>query len=212
MNVLRGWPSANARSAGRGQVLEVGGTRYRQRIAHSSDPRPVTAPAHREPPPGHAIRSSDRPHSLRGVGRKEPTLTDGGVTLPGWLLVAGPVAGMVPVGHPALVPVWSMPRERFVATVGCRTACDRSAAAAILGGTVGNDSGGAMWRQLPQACVTVGVLQSRRGWAGLLAGCSPIGVDRFSGGRQPRGSCPSLARWTSLGAPSMIRWSPQRGC
>jgi hypothetical protein len=41
-----------------------------------------------------------------------------GLSLAGWLLAAGPAVGLLPVGHPALLPVWSMPRERFVATVG----------------------------------------------------------------------------------------------
>jgi hypothetical protein len=49
-------------------------------------------------------------------------VTDAGV-LAGWLLAAGPVVGLIPVAHPALVPIWSMPREAFVATVGAhRTA------------------------------------------------------------------------------------------
>lgn len=43
--------------------------------------------------------------------------------LAGWLLVAGPIVGLIPVAHPALVPIWSMPRAAFVATVGAhRTA------------------------------------------------------------------------------------------
>jgi hypothetical protein len=43
--------------------------------------------------------------------------------LAGWLLAAGPVVGLVPVAHPALIPIWSMPREAFVAAVGAhRTA------------------------------------------------------------------------------------------
>jgi hypothetical protein len=35
----------------------------------------------------------------------------------GWLLAAGPLLGLIPVGHPALVRIWSMPRDEFVATV-----------------------------------------------------------------------------------------------
>lgn len=49
-------------------------------------------------------------------------MTDAGV-LAAWLLAAGPVVGLVPVAHPSLVPIWSMSREDFVATVGAhRTA------------------------------------------------------------------------------------------
>ena len=49
-------------------------------------------------------------------------MTDATV-MAGWLLAAGPVVGLIPVAHPALVPIWSMPREAFVATVGAhRTA------------------------------------------------------------------------------------------
>lgn len=35
----------------------------------------------------------------------------------GWLLLAGPVLGLIPVAHPALISIWSMPREAFVAAV-----------------------------------------------------------------------------------------------
>ena len=35
----------------------------------------------------------------------------------GLLLVVGPVAGLIPVGHPALIPVWSASRERHLAIV-----------------------------------------------------------------------------------------------
>lgn len=38
--------------------------------------------------------------------------------LAGWLLVGGPVLGLMPVAHPALMPIWSMPHDSFVATVG----------------------------------------------------------------------------------------------
>jgi hypothetical protein len=33
------------------------------------------------------------------------------------LLVAGPILGLIPVAHPALLRIWSMPRDAFVATV-----------------------------------------------------------------------------------------------
>jgi hypothetical protein len=99
-------------------------------------------------------------------------VTDGAVILAGSLLVAGPVVGMVPVGNPALVPVWSMSRERFVATIRAHSTAwawlnagfalatiattaglvtfalavpDRSTAAAILAGTVGYGIGGVLW-------------------------------------------------------------------
>lgn len=48
-------------------------------------------------------------------------MTDATV-LAGWLLAAGPVVGLVPVAHPALVPIWSMPRDAFVAAVGAHRA------------------------------------------------------------------------------------------
>jgi hypothetical protein len=35
----------------------------------------------------------------------------------GLLLVVGPVAGLIPVGHPSLIPVWSASRERHLALV-----------------------------------------------------------------------------------------------
>ena len=35
----------------------------------------------------------------------------------GLLLVLGPILGLVPVAHPALIPVWSAPRERHLAIV-----------------------------------------------------------------------------------------------
>lgn len=44
-------------------------------------------------------------------------MTDG-TTVAGWLLVAGPMLGLIPVAHPALIPIWSMPRDAFVSTVG----------------------------------------------------------------------------------------------
>jgi hypothetical protein len=39
-------------------------------------------------------------------------------TLVGLLLVFGPLIGAIPVGHPSLIPVWSMTREDHLATVG----------------------------------------------------------------------------------------------
>lgn len=35
----------------------------------------------------------------------------------GWLLAAGPVLGLIPLAHPALLRIWSLPRDSFVATV-----------------------------------------------------------------------------------------------
>jgi hypothetical protein len=96
----------------------------------------------------------------------------GGEGLAGWLLAAGPVAGLAPVAQPALMPVWSMPRDRFVAMVGAhRTAWawlnagftlatiattgglvalaaamgDGPAAAAALACAVGYGLGGGLW-------------------------------------------------------------------
>jgi hypothetical protein len=41
-----------------------------------------------------------------------------GVTVAALLLVAGPVIGAIPIAHPALVTVWSAPRERYLAIIG----------------------------------------------------------------------------------------------
>lgn len=35
----------------------------------------------------------------------------------GWLLVLGPVLGLVPVAYPPFLPIWSAPRKVFLATV-----------------------------------------------------------------------------------------------
>jgi hypothetical protein len=99
-------------------------------------------------------------------------VADSDIALAGWLLVAGPVIGMAPVAHPALVPVWSMPRQQFVATIGThRTAWawlnagfalatiattaglvafavalpDGPAAAAVLAAAIGYLVGGVLW-------------------------------------------------------------------
>lgn len=90
----------------------------------------------------------------------------------GWLLVAGPVLGLIPVGHPALVPIWSMPRDAFVATVAAHrvawawlnagltmasiatdagllalagTMPDRATSAALLACTAGYGIGAVLW-------------------------------------------------------------------
>lgn len=39
-------------------------------------------------------------------------------TFIGLLLVVGPLVGAVPIAHPALIPVWSAPRETHLAIVG----------------------------------------------------------------------------------------------
>lgn len=47
----------------------------------------------------------------------------GTVETAGWLLVAGPALGLIPVAHPALIPIWSMPRVSFITAVAAhRTA------------------------------------------------------------------------------------------
>jgi hypothetical protein len=90
----------------------------------------------------------------------------------GWLLVAGPVLGLIPVGHPALVPIWSMPRDAFVATVAAHRVAwawlnagftlasiataagllalsgimpDRATSAALLACTAGYGIGAVLW-------------------------------------------------------------------
>ncbi len=39
-------------------------------------------------------------------------------TIAGILLVAGPVAGAIPIAHPGLLRVWSAPREQYLAMIG----------------------------------------------------------------------------------------------
>ena len=39
-------------------------------------------------------------------------------TVAGWLLILGPVLGVIPVANPALVRIWTMPRLDHLATVG----------------------------------------------------------------------------------------------
>lgn len=90
----------------------------------------------------------------------------------GWLLVAGPVLGLIPVAHPGLIPIWSLPRDSFVATVAAhrvawawlnagfalasiattagllalaRTMPDRAPTAALLACTVGYGIGAVLW-------------------------------------------------------------------
>lgn len=90
----------------------------------------------------------------------------------GWLLLAGPVLGLIPAAHPALVPIWSMPRDAFVATVAAHrvawawlnagfalasiataagllalagTMPDRATSAALLACTVGYGIGAVLW-------------------------------------------------------------------
>jgi hypothetical protein len=90
----------------------------------------------------------------------------------GLLLVAGPVLGLIPVAHPALLRIWSMPRDAFVATVAAHrvawawlnagftlasiataagllalagTTADRATSAALLACTAGYGIGAALW-------------------------------------------------------------------
>jgi hypothetical protein len=90
----------------------------------------------------------------------------------GWLLVAGPVLGLIPVAHPALLRIWSMPREVFVTTVAANRVAwawlnagftlasvattggllalassppDRSTSAALLACTAGYGIGAVLW-------------------------------------------------------------------
>jgi hypothetical protein len=90
----------------------------------------------------------------------------------GLLLVLGPVLGLVPVAHPALLPVWSAPRERHLAIVaghrrpwwalnggfGVATvstlaglailpllATDRGGAAIVVPGAIAYGVGGVLW-------------------------------------------------------------------
>lgn len=98
-------------------------------------------------------------------------MTDG-TTVAGWLLVAGPVLGLIPVAHPALVPIWSMPRDAFVPTVAAHrvawawlnsgfalatilttggmaalalTVSSRSASAAVVACAIAYGMGGVLW-------------------------------------------------------------------
>jgi len=93
-------------------------------------------------------------------------------TFAGWLLIGGPVLGLIPVAHPALVRIWSMPRDAFVAAVTSHrvawawlnagftlatilttgglatlavTVSSRSASAAVLTSAIAYGVGGALW-------------------------------------------------------------------
>jgi hypothetical protein len=88
------------------------------------------------------------------------------------LLVAGPILGLIPVAHPALLQIWSMPRDAFAATVAAHRVAwawlnagftvasiataagllaragsmpDRATSAALLACTVGYGIGAALW-------------------------------------------------------------------
>jgi len=114
----------------------------------------------------------------------------------GWLLVAGPVLGLIPVAHPALLPIWSMPRDVFVATVAAHrvawawlnagftlasvataagllalagTLPDSATSAALLACTAGYGIGAALW------CA---VLAIRTRTTPLLAELGPGELDR----------------------------------
>jgi hypothetical protein len=90
----------------------------------------------------------------------------------GLLLVAGPILGLIPVAHPALLRIWSMPRDAFVATVAAHrgawawlnvgftlasiataagllalsgTMPDRATSAALLACTAGYGIGAVLW-------------------------------------------------------------------
>jgi hypothetical protein len=90
----------------------------------------------------------------------------------GLLLVAGPMLGLIPVAHPALLRIWSMPQDAFVATVAAHrvawawlnagftlasiataagllalagTMPDRATAAALLACTAGYGIGAVLW-------------------------------------------------------------------
>ena len=39
-----------------------------------------------------------------------------------WLLLAGPLLGLIPVGYPSLLSIWSLPRDAFAAVVGAHRA------------------------------------------------------------------------------------------
>jgi hypothetical protein len=117
-------------------------------------------------------------------------------TVAGWLLVAGPVLGLIPVAHPALLRIWSMPREVFVTTVAANrvawawlnagfmlasvattggllalagSVADRATSAALLACTAGYGIGAALW------CA---VLAIRTRTTPLLADLGAGGLDR----------------------------------
>jgi hypothetical protein len=59
----------------------------------------------------------------------------------GLLLVVGPVAGLVPVGHPALIPVWSASRERHLAIVAANRRAWRALNAGFGTATIATTAG-----------------------------------------------------------------------
>jgi len=62
-------------------------------------------------------------------------------TIAGWLLIASPLLGLVPVAHPALVPIWSMPRQDFIRTVGAHRRAWAMLNAGFVLATVGTTAG-----------------------------------------------------------------------
>lgn len=115
----------------------------------------------------------------------------------GWLLVIGTVAGLALVGHPALIRIWTMPREQHVATVaahpvvwallnaGFALATVTTAAALVLMGT--NAYAGTDWSGPLIACgitYTIGgslwcaVLAARTRSTPLLNDLGPESYDR----------------------------------
>lgn len=59
----------------------------------------------------------------------------------GWLLLAGPVIGLVPVANPALVRIWAAPREEHLATVGAHRRAWAALNAGFVVATVATASG-----------------------------------------------------------------------
>ena len=45
------------------------------------------------------------------------TAAGSGQTVAGWLMLAGPLVGLIPVAHPSLLRIWSLPQAAFVQAV-----------------------------------------------------------------------------------------------
>ncbi|MEZ5116092.1 MAG: hypothetical protein R2737_07480 [Candidatus Nanopelagicales bacterium] len=101
----------------------------------------------------------------------------GGVVLAGWLLVSGPIVGMFPVGNPALVSEWSMPHDRFIATVGAHRSAWAWLNAGFALATIATTAGLVVFAlSLPDGSAVAGVLSASIGylvggtlWCAVLA-------------------------------------------
>jgi hypothetical protein len=63
------------------------------------------------------------------------------LTVAGWLLLVGPVIGLIPVANPSLMRIWMAPREEHLATVGAHRRAWAVLNAGFVVATVASASG-----------------------------------------------------------------------